>query len=551
MGFYAIIYSLFSGLAFSFALPPKALPGLEWIAFIPFLGILLFNLKTKRDYFILGFLSGLVAMGRYLFWFLNSAPLDWVGIFSFFWSAAIVGFIWLLTIAYFAFWFGLFILFIKYFKSGKILDVFLISLSWPVFELLRTFFYSFYPPVIGKGNIIGSHMALGIFGYSLADYPSLRQWAAIGGDYFLSFILVLVNAAIFYLLNLSVKNKKLIAENSKLFLKRYYPSLFSVLLIIAVALIIFIGGGRYLVGKYITPSAKINTAAVQLNFPSEVWSSFNYPQTVFSEIKGMLDGIFSQKPLVDLIVTPEGADFTRFSGISLKNIQGLLGSERYRVIIDGSYGGAGRDKNNLAVFDNSQGFLGTYAKRFLMPLGEYLPAAIEYPILVLFPHWMADFGYRWYLPGSQSGIFQVEFGKIGALACSEIISPELIREEANLGAQIIAYSVSDSIFRGSEELQAQNLAMAQIRAAETRRSIVYASNGERSFIIGPSGDILWLAGKLDSQSGYADAPLNSDLTPYDRFGDWFVYFSALILVLWQLLKSLAEKWKTRYRRHLN
>ncbi|MCL5733840.1 MAG: hypothetical protein M1334_04295 [Patescibacteria group bacterium] len=431
-------------------------------------------------------------------------------------------------------WFGLFILFIKYFKTEKIWDIFLISLAWPVFEFLRTYFYSWYPPILGKGDLIGAHMAFGVFGYSLADYYSLRQWAAIGGDYFLSFVLILINASIFYLLALCVKNRKLIRqpvdENFKSFIKKFYFKFIEVLFIIVVILLISILGGKYLNSLYFYPDGSINVAAIQLNFPIGVWSSFDYPNQVYDKIKSELNSAFSRKPTVDLAVIPEGGDFTQFSGANLKSIQNFLGINHYRVVVDGSYE-QNQIKNYLAIFDNKDGFLGDYAKRFLMPFGEYPTALIKFPASIFYPDWLKDFSYRWYLPGDKVGVFQTQFGKVGTLACSEIISPELSRETANAGAQLITYSASDSIFRGSGELHAQNLAMAQIRATETRRAIIYASNGEKSFIISPTGNVLWAASNLDFQNGYAAVPLNSAFSLYDRFGNWFIYVSIFILMI--------------------
>lgn len=527
MNLVVIIYSLIAGLIFSFGLPPKLFPGLEWVAFIPILGILLFDLKKKRYYFYAGFLSGFATIGKYLFWFFKSAPLTWIGISSLFWSELLVGLIWFLAIIYFAFWFGLFILFIKYFETGKVWDIFLIALSWPIFEFWRTFFYAFYPPIYGDGNIVGNHMALGIFGYSLANYYFLRQWSVIGGDYFLSFILVLANALGFYILKILINNKNLFFSNYKLFFKKFDLNLVFPLIIF----IILILGGNYLIGEYLPSKTAVSVADIQLNFPVGVWSSFNYPLTVFNKIKAEINQAIIDKPSTNLIVIPEGADFTQFSGNQLNGIQSLLGVYPYRVIIDGSYNEFSSRENNLAVFDNQKGFLGKYAKRFLMPFGEYLPAIINFPVSLVYPNWLYNFSYRWYQPGNKAGIFSTHFGLIGTLACSEIISPQLSRQEARQGAQIITYAASDSIFRGSSELHAQNLAMAQIRATETRRGIVYASNGEKSFIIDSFGNILWEANSLNFQNGYADIPLNSSLTFYDQFGDWFIFFSALVIFL--------------------
>jgi len=535
-----VLYSLLAGLVFSFALPPKVLPGLEWIAFVPFLGILLFNFKKKRYYFYAGFLSGVVAMGKYLFWFFKAAPLIWIGISSEFWSLILIGLIWFLAIIYFAFWFGLFILFIKYIETGKIWDIFLIAFAWPVFEFLRTYFFNFYLPIIGTGSVIGDHWALGIFGYSLADYTYLRQWAAIGGDYFLSFILILFNALIFYTFWLVTRNKNLISINTaKLFFEKNYKELILIITILIIIFLVFIIGGKILIEKYFSQINVIEAAAIQLAFPVNIWSAPRYSSNVISLINTKFEAAVLRNPPVSLIVMPEGADITYFTNNStnLKLIKNILG-ENYQVVVSGDFRLTYEDKAFLAIFDNNQGLIGVYAKQFLMPFGEYLPVIFKIPASNFFKNWVREF--RWFSPGREPSVFKTQFGNVGILACSEIISPELIRQEAAQGAQVIAFSASDSIFRGSNELHSQNLAMAKIRAAETRRSIIYASNGEKSFIIDPLGNILWVAGDLDFQNGYAQVPLNSDLTPYDKFGDWFVYLSAVILLVWITLVDFLK-----------
>jgi apolipoprotein N-acyltransferase len=124
-----------------------------------------------------------------------------------------------------------------------------------------------------------------------------------------------------------------------------------------------------------------------------------------------------------------------------------------------------------------------------MPWGEYTPYLTAWALKIIGLNWD---GYRHpYIPGSGDGIFKTPLGVIALRTCSELLSPQLNREATREGADIVIFSSSTAILHGSPILQAQVLAMAQLRAATLGKPVIYSANGGESFALNHRGDILW------------------------------------------------------------
>lgn len=155
----------------------------------------------------------------------------------------------------------------------------------------------------------------------------------------------------------------------------------------------------------------------------------------------------------------------------------------------------------------------TYAKRFLVPVGEYLPQWVKAtPLKALFnDEWDVDF-----TSGNQATVFKLEDKIVAPIICFESISPEIVSESVRAGGEIIT-NLSNTMWFASPALSEQMLAMSVFRAAESSRSFVYATNTGPSAMIDPFGRIKLLAPSNQAALLVETMPLCNTVTPFSRW----------------------------------
>lgn len=503
------VHAAAAGLFFAFAFPPKLIPGIEFVALVPVLLLLLAPLPRNRQLFFLGWVSGTTAFVVYLRWFFDILPLSWLDLPT---DASIVGVVAVtlfLAAGYFGLWFGLFLVLIKKYACKNALRFSLaILLVWPIMEYLRTFFFSFHPYLQGPGWLWGPHAAFMLLGYALAPYALLRSLASILGTYGLSIVVLIPNVALFLIIANYKKDAPGEHEHPLACTTRL--SLMKTLATLALLFLVFLAHGFWLSSHHPDP---VKTKTVKIALIQTAFETHG-PETdeiAFQKRKKEKDAVMvgliahALKSDPDLIVVPEGTpsifterDFEPYP--SFEEIVGKLGKERYRVAIDTGFPSRKWDlhKNSTTVFDNRTGVLGTYQKQFLMPWGEYVPYVTE---------WISRMQkFSWndvilpFTPGNKPGVFETELGNVGILTCSEILSPHLTNKTARSGASILIFSSSDAVLHRSKQIQEQNLAMAQIRAAATRKPLIYSANESRSFALDALGNIIWQSEGIKNES---------------------------------------------------
>lgn len=179
---------------------------------------------------------------------------------------------------------------------------------------------------------------------------------------------------------------------------------------------------------------------------------------------------------------------------------------------------------------------GRYDKRHLVPFGEYFPI----------PDWLRPLmdvlgtPYSDLLFGAtEQAPISVKGQRIGMGICFEdVFADEYRRDAADSGLMVVA--TNDAWF-GTSGAAAQHLAMARMRAIETGRVILRASNTGVSAIIGPDGELQAQAGFFTIETLRGSAQPRSGQTPYVRWGDvpLWVFSVAVILVL-MMRRRLAE-----------
>src|SRR5262249_58941114 len=174
---------------------------------------------------------------------------------------------------------------------------------------------------------------------------------------------------------------------------------------------------------------------------------------------------------------------------------------------------------NLDVlFAPSGEIVGTYAKRHLVPYGEYVPlrGLIEgiVPAVNQVP--------RDFLRGKGPGLFDIAGTPVGTLICFESAFGYQVRPIVHDGAQVLVVSTNNRSYRRSAN-SAQHLAIGQMRAAETGRPLVQAGISGISALIDASGrehartalfDPTLLQGTVTAMKGQ---------TLYVRYGEWVTW----------------------------
>lgn len=182
--------------------------------------------------------------------------------------------------------------------------------------------------------------------------------------------------------------------------------------------------------------------------------------------------------------------------------------------------------NSLFLMTPDGAVLGSYQKQQLVPFGEYTPGTDFFPFLQALNMTGGDFkaggGTQTLLNGGP------KIGKIGAAICFESSYPRIMQDQVARGANLLVVSTDDAWF-GRTAAARQHSAIAAVRAAETDRYLVRSAATGVSQIIAPSGRVLTEAGLFRPAVITAPVESRTTITPYVRWGDWFVGVCALLL----------------------
>ncbi|MGO9872579.1 MAG: apolipoprotein N-acyltransferase [Acidimicrobiia bacterium] len=187
---------------------------------------------------------------------------------------------------------------------------------------------------------------------------------------------------------------------------------------------------------------------------------------------------------------------------------------------------AGAKALNLDVLFAPDGTVeGTYAKRHLVPFGEYVPfrAELEGHISELnrIP--------RDFEPGHSPGIFEIAGHKVATIICFESAFGYQVRPLVHAGAQVIVVSTNNRSYERSAN-SAQHVAIGQMRAAETGRPLVQAAISGISAIIDANGVVQQHTALFQRTLLEATVTATTGETPYVRYGEWAIWACAFASV---------------------
>jgi apolipoprotein N-acyltransferase len=185
-----------------------------------------------------------------------------------------------------------------------------------------------------------------------------------------------------------------------------------------------------------------------------------------------------------------------------------------------------------------------YAKRHLVPFGEYVPLRPLLGWIDKFVPIGSDF-----TPGADAAPILVPFpsgpAAFGPLICYEDLFPGLARASVRSGSDVLVVLTNDAWY-GEEEAAYQHAAHSVLRAVETRRPVLRCGNagwsgwvdefgGMHDVVAGGTGSVYL----RDARSMHVsrDVRWTGRNTFYVEHGDWFVGVgAALALFAWALLR---------------
>lgn len=216
--------------------------------------------------------------------------------------------------------------------------------------------------------------------------------------------------------------------------------------------------------------------------------------------------------------------------------------------------------NAVALVDPRKGLItdSIYAKRHLVPFGEYVPLSEILPFIKKLVPIEGSFG-----KGSAPVVIPIEIYKdsylrntsgprlyeVGSLICYEDIFGNLARDSVRNGADFLFVATNNGWF-GEEGGAVQHAAHSILRAVETRRIVIRSGNGGWSGWIDEAGRIR--SAMLHPEHGpyYKGTKTmlitripggDKIITPYVQYGEWFTAFCAVLAFMAAWVLFLRKK----------
>lgn len=465
-------FTLLSALLASCALIQPA----WWALVVPglalFLYALWFETKTLPQALWQGLIFGFVTAGAGIFWFWDTLPITWLADDAVTQVVA-VGIIWALISLFLGlgtllvtpllFW-------LRSFMQRPYSAVLLptaVALLWSAQEYLRMLFYGFI--TLGGESLSGAHFSVSALAYALAEHQYLLQYAYPFGIYSLSAALGIFAAAG--------------ALGTSALIERKFRNALAVISVVLATLLIPV---LFLSHKE-TPLSSLRVALVTLDGNPE-----SYRDDVMNTL---LDDIARAAP--DIVVLPESttppwllhdSDIRRTLNEKLENRDVLFVYSSYNVA-------ATEESSAELVYEHVlTGERVTYHKRLLMPLGEYIPSFTKTAFGLLSNETLQA------RINNLSGLLKrgdtpaptVTVGgrTLGALLCSENLSPVLYRDLSHKGADTLINLANITWFHNSPRVMHLLHTLGKVHAVQNRAPFLLAAKGGYSFVLNSRGEVV-------------------------------------------------------------
>ena len=488
--------SVLSGVLMFLGWPGFEVWPLQLIAFVPYWWALeLVADRSWRTAFGVGLLCGVVALGGGYHWMLEATH-----VFSSLGWLASTGFFALCSI-----YLGL-----QYAFQG-VLYWAVRGRGWPVavaglpgLVLTEWLYPKWFPVYVGN---------------ALLPEPLLAQSAELGGPLLVSFLVGVINVAVFEAVRAWCG-------------RRAMPAKTLVAAAGFVGLLLLHGAVRIeQLDREIERAASLEVGLVQANVSIEQMRVEPF-ETVRRHVEQSRD--LEAADALDLLVWPEVAYYPYF-GRTLPFSAEPLRDELETPLVFGSYSvaeGLGRAKlyNSVFLMHRDGTVRELYDKTQLLIGGEYLPFGETFPILYkLSPNTGR------LTAGLDVDPLSLGPWRISTPICYEDTLPRLVRRMVNKANPHLLVNLTDDIWLGDSRAPQAHLRLAQFRAVEHRRYLVRATNSGVSAVIDPVGRIVASTEIGTRENLRSTVHMMEGRTAYARFGDWPGWVS-LVVTLFTLIR---------------
>jgi apolipoprotein N-acyltransferase len=353
----------------------------------------------------------------------------------------------------------------------------------------------------------------GLLGASQWNAPELLSVAALGGVLGLSFLLVAVNVAVAAALGRGV------------------PGSTRALAVAAAAALPLAALGFWALRPPPAPAGTATVAFVQPGVVGPVEERFRASER--------LSRTLPATPRPDLVVWGEsslGRDPAADPG-DLARLEAVARAAGAPVLANVDAQRAGdRGIYKSALLVGPAGVLGSYDKLRLVPFGEYVPLR---PLLGWVTR-LTDAAAVDRRRGARLAVLSAGALRVGPLICFESAFPDLARNLAARGADLVVVQTADTTFQGSWGLD-QHASLAAVRAVEAGRPVVQAAISGTSAAFDARGRRLaWAPGGWRG-AATVELPLSRERTPYVRAGDVVPAACAAALAAGWLVAALRRR----------
>lgn len=468
------LLSILSGLCIAAAFPDTDWNLLAWVGLLPF--FMAVEGRGWRETFRIGYAGGVAFWWGLMYWLTN---------------VTVAGFL-VLTL-YLALYFPLFGVLMNAARRRPPAPWWLAApVLWTALEYARTYAFTGLP--------------WGVLGVTQHRAIPLIQFASITGVYGVSFLVVLVNAAIY----------ECAAGRGR---RRFVPAACAALAAAAAA-----AWGAWWTRGGASLGESVRVAIVQGNVPQEEKFGEGFTREIIAKFHRLTLPLKAEGP--DLVLWPETSlpgyyfydPLVRGTTAELQERMGtplLLGSVHVSDLDDPKY------FNCAFLVDPNGEPLGRYDKIHLVLFGEIVPCKTVFPFLMRLVPYEEDF-----TPGTEFTVFTLAKADFAALICFEDVMPDLARKFVARGARFLVNITNDAWF-GRTSQPYQHVAHAVFRCVENCVGMVRATNTGLSCFIDPFGRVYGVLRNAAGEDLYVegaearDLPLTRTSTFYTRHGNIF------------------------------
>jgi apolipoprotein N-acyltransferase len=269
----------------------------------------------------------------------------------------------------------------------------------------------------------------------------------------------------------------------------------------------------------------LTVAVVQGGGPRGLRAVLRDPGPVFDRQVEAMGQV--QRP-VDLVLWPEDVvDVEREiratpEGATLSELARAHGTTLVAGVVEDVEGG--RFRNAAVAWGPDGALVDRTDKVHRVPFGEYVPARSFFDAF-------ADLSAvpRDAIPGRGPGILDTPSGRLGVVISYEIFFPERARDAVRAGGRLVLVPTNASSYR-DEQIPAQEVAVARLRAVETGRWVVQAAPTGYSAVIDHRGRVVVLGGLGGAEVLGAQIDLRGGRTLFVTLGfvPWLLLACALL-----------------------